>query len=60
MSPTVANIINYAVIVVYTLVVIGIGVYFAREKKNSETYLLGGRSMPSWAIGLACMMSLFR
>ncbi len=54
-----ADWINYGVIALYTLVVIGIGIYFSREKKDSETYLLGGRTMPSWAIGLACMMSLF-
>ncbi len=53
------NIIDYAIIVIYTVVVIGIGVFFAREKRDSETYLLGGRSMPAWAIGIACMMSLF-
>lgn len=50
---------DYLVIIVYTLGVIGIGVYFSRDKKTSENYLLGGRSMPFWAIGLACMMSLF-
>ncbi len=51
--------IDYLVIAVYTVVVIGIGFLFSREKKDSETYLLGGRSMPAWAIGIACMMSLF-
>jgi SSS family solute:Na+ symporter len=54
-----ANFLDYSVIAIYTLVVIGIGIYFSREKKDAETYLLGGRSMPHWAIGLACMMSLF-
>ena len=51
--------VDYSVIALYTLVVIGIGIYFSKEKKDSETYLLGGRTMPSWAIGLACLMSLF-
>ncbi|MBR7127003.1 MAG: sodium/solute symporter [Lentisphaeria bacterium] len=51
--------VDYGVIALYTLVVIGIGIYFSKEKKDSETYLLGGRTMPSWAIGLACLMSLF-
>ena len=54
-----SNLFDYLIIAIYTIVVLGIGVYFAREKKNSETYLLGGRNMPAWAIGIACMMSLF-
>jgi len=53
------NIMDYAVIIVYTAVVVAISFAFSKEKKYSETYLLGGRSMPAWAIGLACMMSLF-
>ena len=51
--------LDYGVIFVYTMVVIGIGVHFSRDKKTSENYLLGGRNMPFVAIGLACMMSLF-
>ena len=51
--------IDYLVVAVYTTVVIAIGIYFSREKKNAETYLLGGRSMPAWAVGIASMMALF-
>lgn len=54
-----SNLTDYVIIAIYTAVVVAIGVFFAREKKDSETYLLGGRSMPAWAIGIACMMSLF-
>jgi SSS family transporter len=50
--------VDYAVIVIYMLAVIGIGVYFSRKEKSSEDYLLGGRNMPYMAIGLSCMMSL--
>jgi SSS family transporter len=50
---------DYVIIIVYTLIVLGIGVYFSRDKRTSENYLLGGRNMPFIAIGLACMMSLF-
>ena len=59
MNLNLSTLANYAVIVVYTAVVVGISVFFSREKKNSVNYLLGGRSMPAWAIGLACQMSLF-
>ncbi len=50
---------DYLIIAIYILVVIWIGIYFSRDKKTSENYLLGGRNMPFVAIGLACMMSLF-
>lgn len=59
MSQTVSSTLDYGVIVLYTLMVIGIGIYFSKEKRNSENYLLGGRKMPHFAVGLACMMSLF-
>jgi SSS family transporter len=49
---------DYAVMVVYMIIVLGIGFYFSRNEKNSEDYLLGGRNMPYMAIGLSCMMSL--
>ena len=51
--------LDYAVMVVYMLAVLGIGFYFSRNEKNSEDFLLGGRNMPYMAIGLSCMMSLF-
>jgi len=50
--------LDYAVIVIYMLAVLGIGFYFSRNEKNSEDYLLGGRNMPYVAIGLSCVMSL--
>jgi len=49
---------DYAVMIIYMLIVLGIGFYFSRNEKNSEDYLLGGRNMPYMAIGLSCMMSL--
>ena len=50
--------IDYLIIALYFIAVIGIGVYCARGEKTSENYLLGGRRMPFLAVGLACMMSL--
>jgi len=50
--------LDYTVMAVYMLAVLGIGFYFSRNEKNSEDYLLGGRNMPYIAIGISCMMSL--
>ncbi len=53
------NWIDYLIVVGYLLVTVGIGIYFSRDKRNSETYLLGGRTLPPWLVGIACMMSMF-
>ena len=43
--------IDYLIIALYFIAVIGIGVYCARGEKTSENYLLGGRRMPFLAVG---------
>ena len=37
--------LDYLTVVLYALVVIGLGLWFAREQKTSSDYLLAGRSM---------------
>ena len=49
---------NYFVIVVYLIGVVLIGLYFSKNEKTSEDYLLGGRNMPWWAVGISFVMSL--
>ena len=49
---------DYSIIAVYMLVVIGVGFFFTNKKETTENYLLGGRNMNSVAIGISMMMSL--
>jgi SSS family solute:Na+ symporter len=42
--------IDLLVLAVYLAAAIGIGLWFARKSKDLETYLLGGRDLPWWAI----------
>lgn len=49
---------DYAVIVIYMVVVLALGAWFARGEKNAGDFLLGGRALPPWAVGLSCMMSV--
>ena len=42
----------------YLLVVVAMGLWFSRDEKTSEDYLLGGRTIPWYAIGISYMMSL--
>lgn len=42
----------------YFLCLIAIGWYYARKTQTAEDYLLGGRNMPSWMVGLSLFAAL--
>ncbi len=50
--------LDYVVVGVYLLGVLGVGVYFSRQQTRSEDYFVGGRKMPWFAVGLSIMASL--
>ena len=56
-TPTLAT-ADFAVMVVYFVFVVGLGVLFSRREKDTDEYLLGGRRMPWWVIGISYMVSL--
>ncbi len=45
--------IDYAILLIYTLFVVGIGFALKRYMKSSSDYLTSGRSIPTWVTGLA-------
>src|SRR5690349_715912 len=47
------NAVDYAIIAVYFIVVLGIGFAARRYVKTSLDYFLSGRSLPAWITGLA-------
>jgi solute:Na+ symporter, SSS family len=47
------NVLDYAIVVVYFMVVLGIGFVAKRYIKTSLDYFLSGRSLPAWITGLA-------
>jgi solute:Na+ symporter, SSS family len=47
------NFLDYAIVVVYFAVVLGIGFVAKRYIKTSLDYFLSGRSLPAWITGLA-------
>ncbi len=49
---------DYSVMALYLLAVMGIGVWFSRGNCDTESYLLGGRNMPWWLIGISYVVSL--
>ncbi len=50
--------LDYGIVIVYLMAMIGIGVYFQRKASGSiESYFLGKRGMPWWALGASGMSS---
>lgn len=47
--------INWLIVAVYLLIVIGDGLRRTRGTKDIEGYFLAGRSLPWWAVGLSVM-----
>ena len=45
--------IDYAILIVYFVFVLGIGWVLRRHVRSSEDFLLSGRSIPTWIAGLA-------
>jgi solute:Na+ symporter, SSS family len=51
--------IDWMVIVAYALGMIAVGWYCSRKATTTEDYLLGGRTMKPWAVGLSLFATLF-
>jgi SSS family solute:Na+ symporter len=49
------TILDYVIILCYAGTIVSIGVYFSRRQTSTDKYFAGGRSMPSWAIGMSVM-----
>ena len=47
------GVVNYAVLGTYLLVLVGMGLYFARREKSTDDFFLAGRRIPWWAAGLS-------
>ncbi len=43
------------ILILYAVVLIGMGVYFLRKSKTSEQFMVAGQSIPAWAAGIAVM-----
>ena len=53
------SILDWLVVGIYAVGMLGIGVYFKRKTKTTDDYMLGGRKMRSWTIGLSLFATLF-
>lgn len=53
MNPIQLRAIDYAILAVYFVFVVGIGWWLRKAQKTSEDFFLSGRSLPAWVAGLA-------
>lgn len=44
---------DWVVIFVYLLGIVGLGIYFGKDQKNTRDYFLGSKNIPWWGIGLS-------
>jgi len=51
--------LDWLVIIVYGIGMLLVGFYFSRINKNPDDYMLGGRQMKSWRVGLSLFATLF-
>ena len=49
---------DWTALVVYMAVMMGVGVWYSRGERSTEAYLLGGRSIAWWAVGLSFIVSI--
>ncbi|MCD8101628.1 MAG: sodium/solute symporter [Alistipes sp.] len=45
--------VNYTVVVVYLLLMLGVGFYFMRRENSTEQFFKGGSRIPWWAAGIS-------
>lgn len=45
--------LDIAIIVIYLIAMVGVGVYFSRKNKSAEQYTKASGKIPGWAIGLS-------
>ncbi|WP_461533703.1 sodium:solute symporter family transporter [Sinomicrobium sp.] len=50
--------LNYAVLFLYLMLSLAIGIYFSRKQKSTEDYFVGGGRIPWWASGLSVFGTL--
>ena len=51
--------IDWLVVIIYALVLIGIGLYYARRQTTTEEYFVGGRTVSPFLVGISLYATLF-
>jgi solute:Na+ symporter, SSS family len=52
------GLLNYTILAFYLIGMLAIGLHFARKQESGETFFLGNRKLPWWAVGMSMYASL--
>ncbi len=52
------GVVNSSVLAVYLLLMVGVGVYFARKNKSTDDFFRGGKNVPWWAAGCSIFATM--
>src|SRR5205809_1161944 len=50
---TFLSVADWAVVVLYLMGIIALGVWFGKDQRNTRDYFLGSKNIPWWGIGLS-------
>ena len=53
------SIIDWIIVIIYAIIVIGIGIFASRKQNNTDEYFRGSRQLPWWAIGFSIIATSF-
>ncbi|MEY2983716.1 MAG: hypothetical protein RLZZ568_333 [Cyanobacteriota bacterium] len=53
------QIVDWAIVAAYSILVIGIGLIASRQQSNTDEYFRGSRQIPWWAIGVSIIATSF-
>ena len=45
--------VDIAVLVVYLVAVVAFGCWFVRRSRSTEGFMVAGRALPGWAVGMS-------
>ena len=51
--------LDWIIIIAYGIGMLAIGVYYSKKNKNVDDYMLGGRGMKSWKVGISLFATMF-
>lgn len=51
--------LDWIIIIAYGIGMLGVGFYFSRKNENADDYMLGGRGMKSWQVGISLFATMF-
>lgn len=56
--PRTFGLLNFVIIITYLAIMVGIGLYFTKQNKNTEDFFRGGQKLPWWTSGMSIFATM--